>query len=432
MNFNTTQDWPNQEVNVVESGLGLAKWIEILNEPDKNWSSPVTAGYFTPYALAALMSAAYDGHEETLSKAGAKAAHPNMKVAMGGIYKLQVEYVKAMHEWAKANRTDGKFPADALNFHHYNSNGGVQGAGNMSLPPEQGNMTAQMQQIVDYRDKYLPDLEIWLSEWGMSTNLGNLKVPELPSLGTKEDVQGAWMIRTYLTLLKLNIDRSHMYAMEDESPDANGTDLFGQTGIVRKSTLEFKKSYYYVNDFIQLFKNKDYRFKSDLSTNTVRDYVFEDTKLGKEMRFVWSPTGNETTISNYTVNITGSNIKGFQFTGGTHSVDNYTNSNTITVTEVPRVYLYDVKTVVTNVEEKYDLNEIVQNVIFPNPTSGKLTVKYDVRKVSILSAEGQLVKEFNGLAANSEIVVTGFPAGLYVVQITTEKGDFVSKKISKL
>lgn len=432
MNFNTTQDWPNQEVNVVESGLGLAKWIEILNEPDKNWSSPVTAGYFTPYALAALMSAAYDGHEETLSKAGAKAAHPNMKVAMGGIYKLQVEYVKAMHEWAKANRTDGKFPADALNFHHYNSNGGVQGAGNMSLPPEQGNMIAQMQQIVDYRDKYLPDLEIWLSEWGMSTNLGNLKVPELPSLGTKEDVQGAWMIRTYLTLLKLNIDRSHMYAMEDESQDANGTDLFGQTGIVRKSTLEFKKSYYYVNDFIQLFKNKDYKFKSDLSTNTVRDYVFEDTKLGKEMRFVWSPTGNETTISNYTVNITGSNIKGFQFTGGTHSVGNYTNSNTITVTEVPRVYLYDVKTVVTNVEEKYDLNEIVQNVIFPNPTSGKLTVKYDVRKVSILSAEGQLVKEFNGLAANSEIEVTGLPAGLYVVQITTEKGDLVSKKISKL
>jgi len=432
MNFNTTPDWTGQEINVVESGLGLAKWIEILNEPDKNWSSPVTAGYFSPYALAALMSASYDGHEGTLSKAGAKAADPNIKVAMGGIYKLQVEYIRAMHEWAKANRTDGKFPADALNFHHYNSNGGVQGAGDMSLAPELGNMITQMQQIVDYRDKYLPDLEIWLSEWGMSTNLGNLKVPVLASLGTKEDVQGAWMIRTYLTLLKLNIDRSYMYAMEDESPDANGTDLFGQTGIIRKNTLAFKKSYYYVNDFIQLFKNKDYKFKSDLSTNTVRDYVFEDTKFAKEMRFVWSPTGNETTISNYTVNITGSNIKGFQFTGGTHTVDNYTNSNTITVTEVPRVYLYDAPPIITSAEDKYDLNGIVQNMMYPNPTTGKLTIKYDVKKVSVCSTAGGVLKEFNNLTANAELDITELPAGLYIVQITTAKGDLVSEKISKL
>jgi hypothetical protein len=213
LNMNTTPRWTADEPNVSESGLDLVKYIEVLNEPDKNWTYPITAGYYSPYELASFMSAAYDGHQGTIEKAGIKTADPDLKVVMGGIYKLQVEYIKAMNEWAKVNRTDGKFPADVLNFHHYNSNesSGLQnGAGTASVNPEQGPLIRELEKVVDYRDKYLPDLEIWLSEWGYSTNLGILQVPSLPSYGTKEDVQGSWLIRTYLTLMKLNIDKSHM------------------------------------------------------------------------------------------------------------------------------------------------------------------------------------------------------------------------------
>lgn len=426
LNFNTTPRWNGDVLNVEESGLGLAKWIEILNEPDKNWSTPVTAGYYTPYTLASLLSAAYDGHQGTMSKAGIKTADPSMKVVMGGIYKLQVEYIKAMHEWAKVNRPDGKFPADAINFHHYNNNDntGGQGTGTAAVHPEQGQLFTQMQQVVEYRNKYLPDLEIWLSEWGMSTNLGNLKVPNLASYGTKEDVQGAWMIRTYLSLIKLNIDKSYMYATEDEN-DPNNNSLFGGVGILKHGTLEKKRSYYYVTDFINLFKNNNYKLKTDLSTANVRDYVFEDVAQGKEMRFVWSPTGNETTITNYNVNITGSNITGFQFTGGTHPINNYPNSNTITVTEIPRVYIYN--TTALSVNE----NESERVVFYPNPTSGKVSINLPVQSITLLNLAGLELETFNLTNKTSEIDLKNYPTGVYVLKISTSDNKTRSAKIIK-
>ena len=132
------------------------------------------------------------------------------------------------------------------------------------------------------------------------------------------------------------------------------------------------------------------------------------------------------------VNITGSNIKGFQFAGGAHTVDNYTNSNTISVTEIPRVYLYDVKSVITSDEDSYDLNKIAQSVLYPNPTTGKLTIKYDVKKINVLSTEGEILKEFGSQSVNSELDIAELPAGVYIFQITTEKGDLVNKKIVKM
>ncbi len=426
LNFNTTPRWPNDEVNVAESGQNLAKWIEILNEPDKNWGNPVKEGYFSPYNLAALMSAAYDGHEGTLGKAGVKTADPNLKIAMGGIYKLQVEYIKAMHEWAKANRKDGKFPADALNFHHYNntSSSGGQGAGTGSVHPEEGQLITQMQQVIDYRNKYLPNLEIWLSEWGMSTNLGNLKVPELPSYGTREDVQGAWMIRTYLALMKLNIERSYMYASEDED-DANNNSLFGGVGIFKHNTLAKKKSYYYVSDFINLFKSNNFKLKSDLSTANVRDFVFEDVAKGKEMRFVWSPTGNETTVPNYKVNISGSNITGFQFTGSTHGIETYTNSNIITVTEIPRVFIYNTTILNTPIIEKKEI------VLYPNPTSGKVYFNFPSQKITVYNSQGQELSVFSSINSLTEVDLNGFSTGIYLLKIVTEDNQVVNAKIIK-
>ncbi|CAH0336965.1 hypothetical protein FVB9288_02700 [Flavobacterium sp. CECT 9288] len=426
MNFNTTPQYTNQTVNIAESGLGLANWIEVLNEPDKTWAIPQTAGYYSPFTLASLMSAAYDGHQGTISKAGIKTADPNLKVAMGGIYKLQYEYIKAMHEWAKANRTDGKFPADAINFHHYNSNSanGDQGGGTGALHPEQGQLITQMQQVIDYRNKYLPNVEIWLSEWGMSTNNGPLQVPNLASYGNKEDVQGAWMIRTYLALMKLNIDKSYMYQTIDEN-DPNNNSTFGGVGILKHGTLEKKRSYYYVSDFTSLFKNKNYKLKSDLSTTNVRDYVFEDITEGKEMRFVWSPTGNETTIPNYNVTIAGTNITGYQFTGQAHGISNYPNSNTITVTEIPRVFIYNTNTLSIDEIEKENL------VTYPNPTFGKIHINKPVKSISILNITGQTLETIDMSNKNTSIDLKNHSAGVYILKITTEENKIKYTKIIK-
>lgn len=427
MNFNTTPRWTGDLPNKAESGLNLANYMEVLNEPDKNWTFPTEAGYYSPYTLASFMSAAYDGHQGTMQKAGIKTADPSMKVVMGGLFKLQVEYIQAMHEWAKYNRPDGKFPADVINFHHYNSNestGLQDGSGTATINPEQGELFTQMEKIIDYRNKYLPDVEIWLSEWGHSTNMGVFQVPNLPSYGTKEDVQGAWIIRTYLSLMKLNIDKSHLYANVDEFDHTNDG-MFGTCGIFKYNTLEKKRSYYYVTDFINLFKEFDYKLKADLSTASVRDYVFEDLAAGKEMRFVWSPTSTETTIPNYNVNIVGSDIKGFQFTGGTHSINNYPNSNSITVTETPRVFIYNTDALAVN----ENINE--ELTLYPNPTSGKVYFNANTSKIALFNLNGSLLEEFSTKNKASEIDLTNYPTGIYYLNITNEDSKTVIKKIVK-
>lgn len=429
LNINTVPRWPRDVVNIEESGLNLSPWVEILNEPDKDWYSPQTSGYYKPYELAALMSAAYDGHQGTMLKAGVKTADPNMKVAMGGLYKLQVEYIKAMHEWAKFHRPDGRFPADAINFHHYNSNGGAQGFGDRSLPPEEGALIPKLQEIVDYRNQYLPDVEIWLSEWGMSTNQGDLKVPDLPSYGTREDVQGAWMIRTYLAFMKLNIDRSYMYATFDEHPDRDGTTLFGEVGIINKDTKEPKKSYYYVKDFVELFRGNNFKLTEDLSTAQVRDYVFEDIENNKGMRFVWSPTGNETEISDYSINISGNNINGFQFVGTTHGTNSYSNNISVTVRETPQVFMYDLPTLTSKPLE------LEQFTIFPNPISEKITINgIKVKTVTVFNMKGSKVAFFDNDKKNTETIqinLKKLPKGVYILKIKNNQDGIVSRKVIK-
>ena len=427
LNMNTTPRWTDDIPNVSESGLDLVKYIEVLNEPDKNWTYPITTGYFSPYELASLMSAAYDGHQGTIEKAGIKIADPDLKVVMGGIYKLQVEYIKAMNEWAKVNRPDGKFPADVINFHHYNNNestGLQDGSGTASINPEQGPLITQLEKVVDYRNKYLPNLEIWLSEWGYSTNIGVLQVPNLPSYGTKEDVQGAWLIRTYLTLMKLNIDKSHMYAAVDEN-DPNNNAHFGTCGIFKFNSLEKKRSYYYVSDFINLFKDYNYKLKSDLSTGSVRDYVFEDLEQNKEMRFVWKPSGNESTVSNYNVNISGASITGFKFTGEPHDIENYSTLNTITVTEVPQVYIYTP----TILEKKRQRKK--KYILYENPTHGEINLNFNASFISLMNKKGTLLEDFPMLESKTKIDITKYKRGIYILKIITENNKTIYKRIIK-
>ena len=68
------------------TGLGVLKHIEMLNEPDGWWAG--REHFMKPYEIAAMLSAAYDGHEATLPGArsgiGIKNADPSMQVVMPG------------------------------------------------------------------------------------------------------------------------------------------------------------------------------------------------------------------------------------------------------------------------------------------------------------------------------------------------------------
>ena len=103
------------------SGAGSLKFIENWNEPDKSWKG--REGYFSPYDLAAMCSADYDGNQGKMGRGvGVKSADPKLKLVLGGLAGLNLDFIKAMKFWSDHNR-GGSFPADVLNFHHYSSDG---------------------------------------------------------------------------------------------------------------------------------------------------------------------------------------------------------------------------------------------------------------------------------------------------------------------
>lgn len=254
--------------------------IERENEPDKSWKG--IEGYWTAFQNAAFQSATFDGHEGLIPNAGVKVGNPNIKAIMGGLVNIDVEYLKGMHLWFKHKRKDGKFASDAINVHHY-CNDGKQG-----ISPEQGQLKERLLKLVEYRNKYLPDLPIYLTEFGYDTNKSDQAVPEIAGY-TKEQIQGHWIVRSLLEILSTGIDRAYYFMLCDENHETeNDTNRFRKSGLITSQAAGYrpKQSAQIVDNFLGLFYNSNYRFSKDLSKDKVKCYSFEDGS--NVMYFVWT------------------------------------------------------------------------------------------------------------------------------------------------
>jgi len=152
------------------TGADLLEYIEFWNEQDKWWLG--REAYFSPYEYAAMLSADYDGHAGIMGNTiGVKNADPTMKVVMGGIAQLNLDWVKSLRIWSLYNRKDGKFPAEAINFHHYSNDvGGQGGTATTGISPEDDHLKERVQAIVQWRNIYLPGVEVWFSGLFFSMN----------------------------------------------------------------------------------------------------------------------------------------------------------------------------------------------------------------------------------------------------------------------
>lgn len=234
--------YPNTEST--ENGIGVMDAIEFINEPDANWLGWMW--YMQPEECAAQLSAVYDGHCGMLAdedgntlKYGLKNVNPNVTLVAPGMAGLNTGYVKMMYLWAKEHRADGKFPADVLNFHSYFSNIGNQG-GDTSVPVQyaitceeslNNQVGGEFKVMADFRNRYLPDKEIWITEFGYGEcggrntqskyqcytqagrQIGNWVIPDRH----RSEVKGAWTLRAVLTMIDVGFDMCNYYSTEMES-----------------------------------------------------------------------------------------------------------------------------------------------------------------------------------------------------------------------
>lgn len=285
-----------------KSGLGLIKYFENWNEADRWWAG--RESYFSPYELAAMSSADRDGHMGAMGRTfGVRSADPNAKLVMTGLAGLKMDYIRAVKAWSDWNRPDlksvnGGFVCDAINLHHYSTNGADQTEGTIGVSPEAGKLQEQLRAFVDYRDKYLPGVEVWLTEFGYDTNPASPF--RAPSIGANshEEVQGQWLVRSYLELAASGIDRAAMFMSRDVDP--KGTGKFSTSGLVtQKGEWKPKPSWFYLNTLRSRLQGMSFQSELDQKRTDIKASLFQNAKTKARALAVWCPTSEAKVVAKY-------------------------------------------------------------------------------------------------------------------------------------
>ncbi len=285
------------------SGLGVLKYFENWNEQDAWWMN--RKAYFTPYEYAAMASADADGHMGALGpNKGIKAADPTAKVVMSGVAVPHLDHVRTLKFWSDYHR-GGDFPLDVINVHHYCNDGEAQRSlGSVGISPEDDDLKGVMEKFVDYRDRYLPGVEVWITEFGYDSNSESIQ--GAPNIGPydSEEVQGQWMIRSYLALAAAGVDKAAMYMLRDVA--ANSPYLFQTCGLMGpKGDWTPKPSWYYVYTMKNRFTGMAFEKEIPSGNPNVWIYQFRHKESGDVLYAVWSPTSDGTMVNNYSLQLNG-------------------------------------------------------------------------------------------------------------------------------
>ncbi len=312
----------------VKIGLGYLSSVEPLNEPDGTWLG--REPYFSPFELAAFLSMCYDGHEGMYKNVGVKQADPNFKMSMSGGAGLNDNYIRSMAFWCKYNRKDGKLPFDVINAHSYcgkrvnrkdvekkseivnvntDERGDTADMVYVGVSPEEGNIVGHFDRICDWRDRYCPEKEIWLTEFGWDTNQSYDTAVSAHAYGeyTGRQVQAMWLIREYLLLSSIGIERAAMYMSRDCGPEETAVGKYGSSGLVRfpievsaNNVIQGNKkdSFYYVYTLKETLG--DCVFDSEIESLNEYVKIFKyKNKAGKSKYALWCTTSNSTKIPGY-------------------------------------------------------------------------------------------------------------------------------------
>ncbi len=310
-----------QEVRV---GMGLLSALENSNEPNKSWSGK--ANYFTPYELAAMCSADYDGHEGTIPNAGVKNADPDFKLAMGGLvgYSTMLDYLSEMKLWFDYNRTDGKFAVDIINVH----------IGPDTANPEDSSFVETINALQGWIDENAPGTELWISEFEVVMTDCEVEGVDNHDNENFQRKYAQRVARTYLAAIAQGVDRVSKFQLRDE-----GEGVYYDSGLVtQKGSWEKKEAWYYVSCMTDVLEFAD--FTADLSADGVSRYRFTDRNTGEIIDCVWSPTNEDKVIADYTLSVEGADYAYLtvpsEFAEGTTTAMEIQNGSvTLDVTETP-------------------------------------------------------------------------------------------------
>jgi hypothetical protein len=295
----TRPRWNNDVVNTVKIGLGLVKYIECGNEPDRWWKGDKATQ--TPEEYAANMSAFYDGHKGTLgNNAGVKNADPNMIVVMGGLATADVKYVQRMIDWCKTNRglkADGSINLcfDVINYHLYANDGSVftHQRASTGVAPELTVAGSVADGFVKLANGLKNKPGVWVTETGYDINPKSYQ--HAPPIGNKPALitQADWILRSSLMYARHGIKRLFFYQLFDAAP--NNPEQYMTSGLAESP--KRRPAAYYILQVNKLMGN--YAYKGTINA----DPLVDKYQLGKNVIYVLTVPDHKGRTAFYTLDL---------------------------------------------------------------------------------------------------------------------------------
>jgi hypothetical protein len=156
-------------------------------------------------------------------------------------------------------------------------------------------------------------MEIWLTEFGWDTNQSFKTSTSAHAYGefTGRQVQGIWLVREYLLLSAIGIEKAAMYMSRDCGPEETAVGKYGSSGLIRfpieidpTNVIQGNKkdSFYYVYTLKEMLKDTYFDSVLDSGNENVMLYKYV-TESGKAKYAIWCSTSNSTVVENYELNV---------------------------------------------------------------------------------------------------------------------------------
>jgi hypothetical protein len=270
LSVNSIPRWQGDDVNEINVGMGLIKYIECDNERDKWWKG--RNAYQSAREYAANLSAFYDGHLNKMGPGvGVKNADKNMKVVMAGVALATPDYFRGMIDWCKEFRgykPDGSVNLcwDIINYHLYTNDEELK----RGVYPEKdllkygGNQISKL--FIEASHLYANDMPVWVTEAGYDINPGSPNKAIAIKNKSVLETQADWILRTSLMYSRNGIQKLFFYQLNDD--DANSEDLYATSGLLNRDISRRPAADYI---FQTLSNFGDYQFVRSLSLNPVVD-----------------------------------------------------------------------------------------------------------------------------------------------------------------
>lgn len=253
--------------------------IEIGKNPD-------TAISAKDYAL--LLNLIYDdNYMQNGEKVGTTFLNPEIRLITGKMSTINLPYIQELMSEIKSLRNDEFLPIGGWSF-------SVSTEG--KSPEEAFLKNEALKALVAYRNENYNTVEIHLSDFGWDTvNSESANYVAPSSDFTSEEIQANYILRAYLILNGMDVDKAS-YGMINDT-DTEGYGIIAKDGTKKKAftMLEYFKKKMNGMYFSEIVANGE---------NGTYCYKFEDEN-GKTMYAVWSDNGNKSyTVKNLPENVT--------------------------------------------------------------------------------------------------------------------------------